>query len=108
MPALGEVRVRLFPRSRARGLALPRHRFLDYGVGDMLCLLSGNTFTSPKAVSYFYADRHMQSSPVAVMPPTGVPGGKALVPACRTEEADAVARIIPDRRPYRGRLLMCS
>ncbi|PHJ21686.1 regulator of chromosome condensation repeat-containing protein [Cystoisospora suis] len=47
----------------------------------------GNTFTSPKAASYFYADRHIQPSPVAVMPPTGVPGVQNCV-ASKVEAGD--------------------
>ncbi|CBZ55011.1 conserved hypothetical protein [Neospora caninum Liverpool] len=38
--------------------------------------LKGNKISIPRAVSYTYADRHLQHTPVAVLPPTGFPGAK--------------------------------
>ncbi|PFH34026.1 regulator of chromosome condensation (RCC1) repeat-containing protein [Besnoitia besnoiti] len=38
--------------------------------------LKGNKVHIPRAVSYSYADRHLQHSPVAVLPPSGFPGVK--------------------------------
>ncbi|KFG65786.1 regulator of chromosome condensation (RCC1) repeat-containing protein [Toxoplasma gondii RUB] len=38
--------------------------------------VKGNKVSIPRAVSYTYADRHLQHKPVAVLPPTGFPGIK--------------------------------
>lgn len=61
----------------------------------MPCLSSGNALPNPKAASYFYADRHIQHSPAAVMVPTGALGGKeALVSGVRNQAS------IYDRQVY--------